>query len=222
MKLFRSDPQAGLKKAEAALTATEARLAELASDRAVALRESDDVGAVQKIDAQIAATLADINIHKDRIIALRAALKEQQAEQTEQERQKAIGVVEQRGTGVIEVARRFEHHQRAAAAALEELYGWGPAITSAWPSDLLARPLASDFHDQRDLKREVAVFLYSLGKPSWNRDCFFPAPAAPIPVAGLQPKGVVGYVTFSIQNFLARLKAQRTDVGADEDTEAAA
>jgi len=53
MQLFRSNPQAGLKKAEAALAAAEAKLAELASDRAVALRESDAVDAVVAVDAKI-------------------------------------------------------------------------------------------------------------------------------------------------------------------------
>jgi hypothetical protein len=54
MQLFRTSPEAGLKKAEQALVATARRIEELEVDRRTALLESDALEPVAAIDSQIA------------------------------------------------------------------------------------------------------------------------------------------------------------------------
>jgi hypothetical protein len=54
MQLFRTSPEAGLKKAAQALAATARRIEELEVDRRMALLESDALEPVAAIDSQIA------------------------------------------------------------------------------------------------------------------------------------------------------------------------
>jgi hypothetical protein len=100
-----------------------------------------------------------------------------------------------------------------------ELLGWRGAIVSGWP-DALPLPPPGAFHDVRELRRELAVMLFAAGKPAWDRECSIPAPASPIGVEGLSPKGIAGFVTMAGNSFLARLRAQGAIT--DPDTEEAA
>jgi hypothetical protein len=215
MRLFRADPESGLRKAEAALTAAEARLAELASDRAVALRESDDVGAVQVVDARITETLAAVNVHRDRITALKAAVREQRTEETDRQRAIAIAEIERRLADQVKLAATVETAVRDLGRVWNELLNWRGAIIAGWP-DALPLPPPDAFHDVRELRRELATALYSAGKPAWDRECSIPAPASPIGVEGLSPKGIAGFVTMAGNSFLARLKMHRVDVPEGE------
>lgn len=220
MQLFRSNPQAGLKKAEAALAAAEARLAELASDRAVALRESDDVGAVQAVDARITETLAAVNVHRDRIVALKAAVHEQRTEELDRQRAAAIAEIERRLAGQVKLAGEVEAAVKHLGDTWNRLINWRQSIISGWPEGL-PLPRATDFQDLRDLRRELGVLLFSAGKPSWNRPPSIPAPAGPVGVAGLEPKGLARYVEGAGRAFIARLRMQQPVVNSDEGNEAA-
>jgi hypothetical protein len=193
MKLFRSDPAAGLAKAQAALTAAQGRIVELEIDRLTALRESDAIEPVAEIDRQIADLRKAAATHTDRVAVLKAALREQQAEETERQRQAAIAEIEKRLTGQVELAREVEAAVKHLGQKWNQLLQWRTSILSAWP-DGLPRPLATDFVDVGPLRRELGTSLYAAGRPAWDRLCSIPPPVAPYAVEGLSPKGIAGYV----------------------------
>jgi hypothetical protein len=216
--LFRSNPQAGLKKAEAALAAAQAKIDELQAARHLALLEADTVESVATIDSQIAAQRAAAAVYRDRIAALKAAVRAQQAEETERQRQAALVEVEKRIAKEVEKARQVEKLVKELGEAWGDLLNWRTSILSAWPAEL-SRPLASDFEDQRQLIRELATALFAAGAPRWNKPCSIPSPVSPIGVEGLSPKGIAGYVAAAGQGFLSRIKAQRIDNPTDDDEE---
>jgi hypothetical protein len=222
MKLptFRRDAAAGLATAQGKLAAAEAKLAELANERALALAESDDVDIVRTIDGRMIAAQADIMVLKDRISTLQQAIRAQQAEETERQRQAALVEVQKRLDAQVELAKEVEAGVRHLGEKWNELLRWRSSILNSWPEGL-PRPLAGDFEDVRHLRRELATMLYGAGRPSWDRQCSIPAPVSPIGVEGLSPKGIAGYVTAAGQGFLARIKAQRIDNPTDDESEAA-
>jgi hypothetical protein len=224
MKLptFRRDSAAGLATARGKLAAAEARLADLANERALALAESDDVAVVQKIDTAISAAQSEAGVLKDRISTLQQAIRQQQVEETERQRQAALVEVQKRLDAQVELATDVEAAVKQLGAKWNELLNWRTAILGAWP-DGLPRPLASDFEDVRLLRRELATALFSASKPAWDRQPSIPAPASPIGVQGLEPTGIAGYVAAAGAGFLARIKAQRINGGVDDEntTEAA-
>jgi hypothetical protein len=221
MKLptFRSDPAAELAKAQTALTATEAKIAELEQERQTVLAEADTVEPVHALDLQLAGQRAAAQTHEARIQVLRAALKEQQAEQLEQARQAAIAEIEKRLAGQVELAKQVEQAVRDLGDRWEKLLQWRQAILSGWP-DALPRPKPSDFEDVRIIRRELGTALYAAGRPSWDRMCSIPPPVAPYGVEGLEPKGLANAVAAAGAGFLARIKAQRIE-GPVEDADAA-
>jgi hypothetical protein len=220
--LFRKDSAAGLKKAQTALAAVERKINELEAARQLALAESDDVAAVHAVDLeligqrQIAQTLAD------RIRILRAAIREQERDRLEAQRQAALVEVQKRLDAQVELAKEVEAAVRQLGDKWNELLRWRTAILSAWPEGL-ARPLASDFENVGPLRRELGTALYAAGNPAWDRLCAIPPPVAPLAVEGLSPKGISGYVAAAGAGFLARIRAQRIDSGVDDEntTEAA-
>jgi hypothetical protein len=220
MSLFRRDPAAGLAKAQAALAEAQQKIAELEAARQVALQESDALEPVHAIDSQIAAQRAAVATHADRVQVLKAAVREQQAEETERQRQAALVEVQKRLDAQVELAREVEAAVKQLGDKWNELLQWRQAIIGGWP-DSLPRPLASDFEDQRQLIRELATALFSAGKPRWDKPGSIPAPASPIGVEGLSPKSISGYVAAAGQGFLARIKAQRIDNPTDDESEAA-
>jgi hypothetical protein len=217
MKLptFRRDAAAGLATAQGKLAAAEARLAELASERALALAESDDVAVVQKIDERVAAAQSEAGVLKDRIATLQQAVREQQAEQTDMLRQKAIGEIERRLADQVKLAGEVEAAVKHLGEVWTRLLSWRGAILAKWPAEL-PLPKASDFEDVRQLRRELATALFAAGRPAWDREPSIPAPASPIGVQGLEPRGLAGAVAIAGQSFIARLKAQPVDVPEGE------
>jgi hypothetical protein len=97
MGLFRADPAAGLKKAQTALAATEAKIAELEDQRRIALGESDAIEPVAVLDSELAVQRAAAATYRDRIIVLKSAVRAS----NEDERQK------QYDAGLREVAKRL-------------------------------------------------------------------------------------------------------------------
>jgi hypothetical protein len=223
MKLptFRRDAAAGLATAQGKLAAVEAKLAELASERALALAESDDVAVVQKIDTAISAAQSEAGVLKDRIFTLQQAVRQQRAEETERQRQAAFVEVQKRLDAQVELAREVEAAVKQLGDRWNELLNWRTAIVGGWP-DSLPRPLATDFQDVRYLQRELANALFAAGNPQWDRACSIPAPAGPVGVEGLEPKGLAGYVAGAGAGFLARIRAQRIDNPTDDEAEDAA
>jgi hypothetical protein len=221
MKLFRSDSQAGLRKAEAALVATEAKLADLAAARTVALRESDDVVVVQRLDTEISEASAAATVHRDRIVALKAALRQLQAEETERQRQAALAEVQRRLDQQVQLAKGVEDAVRLLGGRWNELLRWRQAIIAGWP-DNLPRPLASDFENVGPLRRELGHALHAAGKPAWDRLCSIPPPVPAMAVEGLGPKGIAGFVAAAGAGFIARIKSQRIETPSDDSDEAAA
>jgi hypothetical protein len=220
LPIFRKDAAAGLAKAQAALTAAEGRISELEIDRLTALRESDAIEPVAEIDRQIADLRKAAATHTDRVAVLKAALREQQAEETERQRQAAIAEIEKRLTGQVELAREVEQAVKNLGQKWNRLLQWRQAILGGWP-DGLARPLASDFQDQRYLIRELAAALHGAGQPRWDKICSIPAPAGSIPVQGLETRGLANTVAAAGAGFISRIKSQRIAT-PDDDSEAAA
>jgi hypothetical protein len=222
MNMFRRDAAAGLRKAEASLATTVAKIDELEQQRRTALLESDEVAAVHAIDLQIAGQRAAAATHADRVQVLKAALKEQQAEQLEQQRQAALTEVQKRLDGQVELAREVEAAVKQLGDRWEKLLQWRQAILGAWP-DGLPRPLASDFENVGPLRRELGHALHAAGRPAWDRQCSIPPPV-PVPgVQGLEAKGLAGAVAAAGAAFIARIRSQRIDSGVDDEntTEAA-
>lgn len=218
--LFRTNPQAGLKKAEAALVAAEAKLAELADARAVALRESDDVAAVQQVDKAIDEMRAVADVHRDRIAELKRVVREQQAEETERQRQAALAEVQKRLDAQVELAKEVEAAVRQLGAKWNQLLGWRQAIIAGWPEGL-PRPSASDFVDVGPLRRELGNALFAASNPRWDKIPSIPPPLAPLAVEGLSPRGIAGYVAAAGSSFLSRIRSQRIEDHNDNDEAAA-
>jgi hypothetical protein len=191
--LFRTNPAAGLAKAQTALAATEARIVELEQERQTVLAEADTVEPVHALDLQISGLRAAAQTHADRIAVLRAAAREQQAEQLEAQRQAALAEVQKRLDAQVELAREVEHAVKQLGQKWNQLLQWRTAILSAWPESL-PRPTATDFYDVGPLRRELGNALFGESNAAWNRIPSIPGPIAPIGVEGLSPKGIAGYV----------------------------
>ena len=81
LQTFRRDAAAGLATAQGKLAAAEAKIAELESDRRLALAESDAIEPVAAIDKAIAEQRQAAATYADRVQVLKAAVREHQAEQ---------------------------------------------------------------------------------------------------------------------------------------------
>jgi hypothetical protein len=154
--------------------------------------------------------------------ALRSTVAEEQAAERAKQYAAAIAVIEQRLAEQVELAGEVEAAVKHLGDTWNRLINWRQSIISGWPEGL-PLPRATDFQDLKDLRRELAVLLFSAGKPTWNRPPSIPAPAGPIGVAGLEPRGLAKYVEGAGRAFIARLRMQQP-VSTPEDgneTEAA-
>ena len=223
MKLptFRKDAAAGLQKAEAALAAVEARIVELEGDRRVALQETDATAPVVAADRALAEARVEAAIHRDRIAALRTTVAEQRAEERAKQYAAAIAVIEQRLVDQVKLAGEVEQAVRDLGDRWNKLLDWRQAIISQWPEGL-PLPRSTDFQDLKDLRRELGVLLFSAGKPAWNRPPSIPAPAGPIGVQGLEPRGLAKYVEGAGKAFVARLRMQQPMSNPEDETESSA
>jgi hypothetical protein len=213
--LFRNNPQAGLKKAEAALAGCQAKIAELQSARTTALAEADDVASVHDLDRQIEDQRKAAATYSDRIAVLKAAVAEQQAAEHQKQYAAALAEIEKRLVGQVELAGKVEQAARDLGQHWNQLLNWRSAIVSGWPAELPLPP-ADAFVDIGPLRRELSVLLYSIGEPKWDRPSSIPAPAQPFTVQGLEPKGVASYVDGAGKAFIARLRSQAIKPIQDE------
>jgi hypothetical protein len=218
MKLptFRKDAVAGLQKATAALNATEARIVQLEEDRRLALQETDATAPVIAADKALGEARVEASIYKDRIVALRAAVAEQRAEERAKQYAAAIAVIEKRLVAQVHLAGEVEQAVRDLGERWNKLINWRQAIIASWPENL-PLPRSTDFQDLRDLRREVGIALWSAGKPAWNRPCSLPNPAGPVGVQGLEPTGLARYVEGAGKAFVARLRMTQPVVNSDDE-----
>jgi hypothetical protein len=219
VRLFRDNPEAGLRKAEAALEASARRIAELRHDRAVTLRESDDVAPITVIDGKIAEELRLEEIHRDRHAALTTAIKERRAEEAEQARRKAIAKVEARVAEVVADAEAVEQAVKNLGSAWYRLLGWRSTLLRDWPEGL-ERPLASALNNVGPLVTELGYLLYGEGRPAAGRACSIKV-VAPVAVAGLEPRGLKRRVVETCASVVAQLKSARVQPTDSTDEEAA-
>jgi hypothetical protein len=103
--LFRNNPQAGLKKAQAALSAGNTKIVELEAARTVALAETDELKSVHDIDTAIADQRKAAATLTDRIQVLAHAAREQQAAEHRKQYAAALAVV-RKTVGSASRARR--------------------------------------------------------------------------------------------------------------------
>lgn len=207
MKLptFRKDAAAGLRKAQDALAAAEAKIVALEDARRLALAESDTTEPVLAADRALGEARVEAAIHRDRITALRSTVAEEQAAEQAKQYDAACTVIEKRLAQQVELAGEVEAAVKHLGDTWNRLLNWRQAIISGWPEGL-PLPRSTDFQDLKDLRRELAVLLFSAGKPSWNRPPSIPAPAGPIGVQGLEPRGLAKYVEGAGRAFIARLR----------------
>ncbi len=79
---FRKDTASALMAAQEDVAATEAKIAELQSERQLSLL-SDDIGAISALDAKISDQFRALKVHQDRVVALQAQLRREHLEQLE-------------------------------------------------------------------------------------------------------------------------------------------
>jgi hypothetical protein len=204
---FRNNPQAGLAKAEAAHEAIKQRIVALQADREATLLASDDIGAVQVIDAKLAAEQSSLGVCEDRIAALRQAIREQERDRLEQAHQAGIAIVAKRLEKRVELAKKLDTILREFETVWHQLLDRS-AVTDDWPPGV-PLPLAEDLLDVRPLRDELGWRLYACGRPAWNRGCSVPPPKPAVGVAGMEPKGLIGATEAMGQSLLARLKNTR-------------
>jgi hypothetical protein len=221
MKLpaFRQDPASGLKKAQAALAAAEARIVELESDRLTALAESDDVSIVHSVDLRLVGERQTAATLVDRIAVLRAAVRAQHIEAANKLHQAGLAIISERLEKRVGLARELDGILRQFEDIWRQLIDRSPVITN-WPPGL-PLPRAEDLLDIKPLRDELSWRLYACGRPSWNRVCSVPQPKPAVGVAGLEPKGLVGATEAMGLGLLARLRMQGP-ISTNEDEEATA
>jgi hypothetical protein len=129
-----------LQKALAERDAAEAKLAELHSQRAAVLLESDELDAVQAIDKQIEAARHAAEILADRIIALDARLAKEAEQQRRMKYAEAIAVVERLLPMRADAAAEVEAGIVALAASARKFIEISGSIVSQWPAALGTRP----------------------------------------------------------------------------------
>jgi hypothetical protein len=130
---FRADTATRLEAARQALTAAEAKITQLAADRAAAIADADDLSQISAIDLQLADEQRTAQACRDRLAALEARTVEEAAT----ERVKAYE------TAVNGIARLLPQHDQAAAdvekamqalsAAVRKYVQVGESILQQWP-----------------------------------------------------------------------------------------
>jgi hypothetical protein len=143
MALFRANPQAGLAKAQAALAATDAKIAELEADRRTALAESDAIEPVHALDMEIAKQRAAAATYADRVQLLKPAVAEQREDERRKQYQAALLEIEKRLAKQVELAGKVEQAARDLGKLWNGLLGWRSAIISGWPASLPLPPADS-------------------------------------------------------------------------------
>jgi hypothetical protein len=169
VKLFRKDASAGLRKAQDALAAAEAKIVALEDARRLALAESDTTEPVLAADRALAEARVEASIYRDRIATLEATVAEEQAAEQAKQYAAAIAVIEKRLTDQVALAGEVEQAVRTLGDRWNKLINWRQSIISGWPEGL-PLPRSTDFQNLRDLRRELGVALWSAGNPAWNHD----------------------------------------------------
>jgi hypothetical protein len=217
--LFRSDPAAGLKKAEAALAATEAKIAELEDQRRTALAESDELDAVALVDSKLAKERAAAATYADRIVVLRGAVRAANEEQRLRQYYAALAVVAKRLEARAKLATEMEAALKHAGELWAQLMASRSEVLKAWP-EVLPLPRITDLQGS-ELRLELSYALFACGRPNHERPGW-PAPL-PVPgVAGLEARGIAGAVRAAGEGFLARLRSLQNIKPEDDEEEFAA
>lgn len=218
MALFRRDNAAALKKAEVALAAAETKITELESTRLRLLQESDELSPVHEADKAITEQRQAAATYADRVQVLKAALKQERAEEAERAHQAGIAIIAARLQKRVELARRLDAILREFETVWHALLDRS-AVIADWPPGVPLPP-AEALLDIRPLWDELGWRLYACGRPAWNRSCSVPAPKPAVGVTGLEPKGLVGATEAMGQGLLARLRHSRLPT-PDDESEAA-
>ena len=129
---------AKLDSMRASLRATEARLVQLAADRAAAVADDSDVKSIRTIDAAIEESRRDVAAYADKIVVLEARLAAE--EQTRRAAEHAAGI-ERFGKTLAPIgdaAAAIEEAVRALAAAVNRYERAAATAAAAWPAGVVA------------------------------------------------------------------------------------
>jgi hypothetical protein len=132
-----------LQKALAERDAAEAKLAELHSQRAAVLLDSDELDAVQAIDKQIETARHAAGILADRILALDARLAKEAEQQRRLKYAEAIAVVERLLPLREQAAGEVEAAMLNLASSCQKFAEITNSIVAQYPAGLGSRP---DYH----------------------------------------------------------------------------
>jgi hypothetical protein len=220
MKLptFRRDPAAGLATAQAALTATEQRIAELEGDRQTALAESDTLEAVALVDSALTKERAAAATYQDRIQVLRGAVKAANEDERQKQYSSALAIVAKRLEARAALAAEMEAALKHTSELWAKLMASRSDVMAKWP-EVLPLPRIEDLAGT-ELRLELAYALYAAGKPNWERPGW-PNPLPAPGVQGMEPKGIAEATRLANEGFLARLKSLQS-IKPDQDEEEAA
>lgn len=190
LRIFKQDPNKAIAGTKVTLEQAEAAVTQLLCEREALLLESEAADATADVDRRLASARSRVAACHDRV----ALLEREASKSSDAERET------QREAAISKMRKPLERRQ-VAAVAIERLIGdlgaqmaefkqASEAIAETWPFDNHALSACLNFGP---FLREVGHALHAAGRPDWDKQPFMPAPAAPVLVAGLEPRGVAGH-----------------------------
>jgi hypothetical protein len=208
---FKRDTAAALARTRSALSAAEAKVAELGRERAVALLASDGVDEVARIERAQLEQKQAIAIHRDRAAALEAELRREQHEQSERQREASIEVIRAKLAKRDRIAAELEASIKKTGELYFALIESG-SVANDWP---FPKPRPNfGIVDFEGIRREVGWALFSAGRPRGGRSLFPEATNAGLGVTGIHAIGVAESVA---SHSRALIETMRTAPLGDEE-----
>src|SRR5215471_4330284 len=189
---FKRDTESALTAAQEDVAATEAKIADLQSERQSILL-GEDIGTIAALDQKISDQHRALKVHQDRVSALQAQQRREHHEQLKRERDAAVATLEEAFSKSNAKAIGLEAAVKVLGDTLFELLFAREAAFAAWPENL-PRPSYQVLRSSNLLK-ELGWALFAAGRPTAMEPCRIPAPNnIGLGIAGIEPKGIAGCI----------------------------